>query len=56
LSGGEQQRLAFASVLIAPPDILLMDAPTASLDELSQFKLLEHMRMLLRRNMVIHAS
>ena len=38
LSGGEQQRLAFARVLIHPPAILIMDEPTASLDELSQIQ------------------
>jgi len=56
LSGGEQQRLAFARVLIRPPDILVMDEPTSSLDELSQFKLMEYMRDLLADTMVIHAG
>jgi vitamin B12/bleomycin/antimicrobial peptide transport system ATP-binding/permease protein len=56
LSGGEQQRLAFARVLIHPPDILIMDEPTSSLDELSQFKLMEYMRDLLTDTMVIHAG
>ena len=56
LSGGEQQRLAFARVLIRPPDILIMDEPTSSLDELSQFKMMEHMRELLADTMVIHAG
>jgi ABC-type Mn2+/Zn2+ transport system ATPase subunit len=56
LSGGEQQRLAFARVLIRPPDILIMDEPTSSLDELSQFKLMEYMRDLLADTMVIHAG
>jgi len=56
LSGGEQQRLAFARVLIHPPDILIMDEPTSSLDELSQFKLMEYMRDLLANTMVIHAG
>jgi putative ATP-binding cassette transporter len=56
LSGGEQQRLAFARVLVHPPDILIMDEPTASLDELSQFKLMEHMRDLLGDTMVLHAG
>jgi ABC-type uncharacterized transport system fused permease/ATPase subunit len=55
-SGGEQQRLPFARVLIHPPDILIMDEPTASLDELSQFRLMEYMRDLLPDTMVIHAG
>lgn len=56
LSGGEQQRLAFARVLVNPPDILVMDEPTASLDELSQFKLMEYMRDLMPDTMVLHAG
>jgi vitamin B12/bleomycin/antimicrobial peptide transport system ATP-binding/permease protein len=56
LSGGEQQRLAFARVLIHPPDILIMDEPTSSLDELSQFKVMEYMRDLLTTTTVIHAG
>jgi vitamin B12/bleomycin/antimicrobial peptide transport system ATP-binding/permease protein len=56
LSGGEQQRVAFSRVLIHPPDILIMDEPTSSLDELSQFKMMENMRDLLGDTMVIHAG
>jgi putative ATP-binding cassette transporter len=56
LSGSEQQRLAFARVLIHPPDILIMDEPTSSLDELSQFKMMEYVRDLLPDTMVIHAG
>src|SRR6185312_11096234 len=56
LSGGEQQRLAFARALIHPPDILIMDEPTSSLDELSQIRMMEHMRDLLPDTMVIHAG
>jgi putative ATP-binding cassette transporter len=56
LSGGEQQRLAFARVLIRPPDILIMDEPTSSLDELSQFRMMEYMRDFLPETMVIHAG
>jgi putative ATP-binding cassette transporter len=56
LSGSEQQRLAFARVLIHPPDILIMDEPTSSLDELSQFRMMEYMRDLLPDTMVIHAG
>lgn len=56
LSGSEQQRLAFARVLIHPPDILIMDEATSSLDELSQFRMMEYMRDLLPDTMVIHAG
>jgi ABC-type uncharacterized transport system fused permease/ATPase subunit len=43
-------------VLIHPPDILIMDEPTSSLDELSQFRMMEYMRDLLPDAMVIHAA
>jgi putative ATP-binding cassette transporter len=56
LSGGEQQRLAFARVMIHPPDILIMDEPTSSLDELSQFRMMEYMRDFLPDAMVIHVG
>jgi putative ATP-binding cassette transporter len=44
LSGGEQQRLAFARVLLAEPAVIFLDEATASLDEPGQKMLYELLR------------
>jgi ABC-type uncharacterized transport system fused permease/ATPase subunit len=44
LVGGEQQRLAFARLLIDPPDIVIMDEATSALDEVSEAKMMEFLR------------
>jgi putative ATP-binding cassette transporter len=44
LSGGEQQRLAFARLLIDPPDIVIMDEATSALDEVSEARMMEFLR------------
>ena len=41
LSGGQKQRLAIASALISDSQFILMDEPTALLDEFSQTNILE---------------
>ena len=44
LSGGEQQRLAFARLLVQRPDIVLMDGATAVLDSDSQEQMMDLLR------------
>ncbi|MDB5532929.1 MAG: transporter ATP-binding protein/permease, partial [Hyphomicrobiales bacterium] len=56
LSGGEQQRLAFARIFLKHPDIVIMDEATSALDELSQKRMMELMGQWLPDAMVIHVA
>ena len=53
LQGGEQQRLAFARLLIHPPDIVIMDEATSALDERSEAQMMELLRSELAQATVI---
>jgi putative ATP-binding cassette transporter len=44
LSGGEKQRIAFARLLVNPPDIVIMDEATSALDEETQARMMEFLR------------
>lgn len=41
LSGGERQRVGIARVMLADPDVVVMDAPTSSLNVLHEKELLK---------------
>ena len=53
LSGGEQQRIAFARALLQKPDWLFMDEGTASMDEASEAKLYALLRTQLPSTTVV---
>ncbi len=56
LSGGEQQRTAFARALMMHPDIVLADEPTGNLDEVNSqgiFELIQRLREQLHQTFII---
>lgn len=56
LSGGEQQRIAFARVLLKTPDLIIMDEPTSALDELSQTRMMDLIRNDAPDSTVVHVA
>ena len=51
LSGGQKQRLAIASALISGNQFILMDEPTALLDEISQSNILSIIKKLINKTL-----
>ena len=56
LSSGERQRVALAAVLAPEPDVLLLDEPTAQLDDDAACELVGQLRRLADRGLVIVLS
>jgi putative ABC transport system ATP-binding protein len=53
LSGGEQQRLAFARAIANDPPIILADEPTGNLDRISAQKIISILAQLKKRGKTI---
>lgn len=55
-SGGQKQALLLARLLIRQPNILLLDEPTASIDDVAEKQLIDHLKLWLGQRTLIVAT
>jgi ABC-type multidrug transport system fused ATPase/permease subunit len=56
LSGGQRQRIAIARVLLKKPDILVLDEPTSSLDNITEEEVLRELRSMMKGKTTLVAT
>ncbi|TCM64386.1 ATP-binding cassette subfamily C protein LapB [Acinetobacter calcoaceticus] len=56
LSGGQRQSLLLTRLLLRQPNILLLDEPTASLDEISEKQLIDHLKQWMGHRTLVVAT
>ena len=56
LSGGQRQTLVLTRLLLRQPNILLLDEPTAALDEMSEKQLIDHLKQWMGHRTLIVAT
>lgn len=55
-SGGQKQALLLARLLIRQPNILLLDEPTASIDDVSEKQFIDHLKFWLGHRTLVVAT
>lgn len=53
LSGGQRQKVLLARAMVADPDMLILDEPTASVDTTGEDEVYEHLRLLNKTGVTI---
>jgi ABC-type lipoprotein export system ATPase subunit len=56
LSGGEIQRISFIRTIFNNPDIILLDEPTAALDQLNEKNLFNYLNSIKKNKIIIVTS